>query len=787
MRALSRLLVAALALTLVVPVTQQAAQASPIPGATVHPRLLFSAADVPALRARVNGGGVPNQAWTRLRDRAEYYVRTLSPDALRMGVLKYDGQNQLNSYFIELGLAYQLSGDMRYARTAIDMLLATADAGFPYWSGQDLGIGDLLEGIGLGFDWTYEAMTPAERAKLVNAITANEQLLFDRTLLHPTNAQSNNPISNWMGVTAGGAGLALLAIRGEPGVPVNFQTYLDSAQSKIGDFLSHTAGQFGENQEGYQYSGYGLKNAVPYALAARRDGLADILTNSNATRMVHWASYEQVPGEGNTFVPLNDSSRVSFGVDIAALFFAMAPDDGVSQWFWQHTVGPKGDDYYARPAALSTAGYDDKCAPAQNSPVNFALCQTIQMHGNVWAILFYRAPTETPEVDPATVLPFGRHYPERGLVDARTGWSNGTQDVVTTFEARRNGTSHFQYDLGNFTLYGGGAHWAIDPGYSCVGCGRTEEAGYATAHNVVVIDGKKDTQYVWSRYFNGTTIDDTVETPNVSLAHADLRYAYNFESPHASRDHFFSSVPGRPIILAIGDSVQRDTGGSHTYTWQLLTHTGNTVVPDGGSGFQVLAPSGATLAGRAAVDGSAAADPRVLTRYQVFDNVSDDAPGAPVAYTTTPAQPKFDQLTVMALTPAGQPAATTEIVRVTGGNAVAVTSAGVTDIVATRLDGATQLTGATLATDGSFAKLTLDAAETVLRAGTYLRANGRDYVVVTGGPATVTVSSASSSITATGPVGATYRVFAPQGITSVTVDGTAVNACRTGDELSFPC
>jgi hypothetical protein len=756
------------------------------PGATVHPRLLFSAADVPGLRARIAAGGIPGAAWDRLREKLDYEVASVSPDLIRNGTMKYDGQNQLNSYLIELGMGYQMSGNPTYGRKVIDLLLAIGDAGYPFWSGQDLGLGDLLEGIGLGFDWTYELMTAAERAEIIGDLTAHEALLFDRVLLHPTNSQSDNPISNWMGVTAGGAGLTLLAVKGEPGLPAAFQTYLDKAQQKVGQYLGNAPGVNGENQEGYQYSGYGLKNAVPYAVAAKREGLGDVVTGTGAQKMSHWGSFEQVPGEANSFLPLNDSTRVMFGPDIPTLFMAMAPTDGVTQWFWRRTVGDLGEKFYDRGSTTNSAGWDDKCTFPLNSPAGYALCQTIGMHSHVWTILFYKSPAELPEVNPATVDPLTQHFTNRGLVDARTGFANGKNEVVSSFEARRNGTSHFQYDLGNFTLYGGGGHWAIDPGYSCVGCGSTSEAGYATDHNVVVIDGAKETQYVWSRYFTGTTIDDYLSGPGLSFAHADLRYAYNFEGPYAGRAQFFNRAAGRPVTLAIADSVQRDAAGAHAYTWQMITKTGNTVVPDGGAGFKIVAPSGAVLTGRAALDGNAAAPPTVLTKYQPFDNASDDAPGGMAVFTTTAAKPAFDELVVMALTPAGslvQPTQAT--VAATGGNVVSVLWNGVRDVYISRLAGSATVSGSSVFTDGPFAKLTENAGESMLRGGTLLSAFGKDYITVTGSAANVWVSG--GQVNASGPAGNSYRIYAPGALTSVVVNGAAVSSCRTGDYVVAPC
>ena len=387
----------------------------------------------------------------------------VTPELIRAGV-RFDLQNELNTYLIELGAAYQLSGDTSYGRRVVDLLSAIGDANYPFWSGQDIGLGDLLEGIGLGFDWSYELMTPAEREKIVGDLTRSEALLFDRTLLHPTNAASTYPTSNWMGVTAGGAGLALLAIAGEPNLPAAFQTYLDTALTKVDTYLHAGVDPQGAGHEGFVYAGYGLKNAVPFAIAARRAGYGDLMAGTGLRNMARWMAFEQLPGEGQNYVALNDSNRSVPGVDLVALQFAIAPDNGIAQWLFKRTVGSEGTDCYG--------------------PLPRIDCDLLYAHGNVWTVLFYRTPAETPEVDPASVGPRSIHHEQRGLVDARTGFAGGRDEVLSTFEAHRDGIGHFQFDNGQFTLYGLGGQWAIDPGYACLACGDTNDAGYATAHNV---------------------------------------------------------------------------------------------------------------------------------------------------------------------------------------------------------------------------------------------------------------------------------------------------------------
>lgn len=811
---------------------------SSVQPATVHPRLLFAAADVAGMRARVAAGGVPSQAWARLKEKADGHLVRVSPDLVRANVylpvkdlLGIDGQGlerpyglqgEMPSYLIELGLAYQVSGDAKYGRHAIELLKALGDAGWPFWTGgDDLGIGDLGLGVGLAFDWTYELMTVGERTQIVRSITANQEIFFVRSMFEYTNEASEYPTSNWSGVIGGGVGTLLLAIKGEPEAPTSFdspsgpvnkntgqpwppkhytyQNYFDKAVVKATRYLTQGFDALGAGHEGHTYANYGLTRSIPFALALRREGIADLLSNSGVQNAARWRAFEQLPGEGQNFASINDSARTAGTVDFEALMFAVNPNNGIAQWNWRRTVGELGEDYYGEPHFPAPVA--DEACPLDRwatAPLVSAACPALLHTAHVWAILFYRSPQETPEVDPGTTGPLSVHYNAMGLVDARTGFAGETNEILSTFQARRNGaTGHAQYDGGQFTLYGEGARWAIDPGSACVSCGNPDfPEGNATFHNVIVIDGQLHTQSLYSRYFRGTTIDNFVNGPNLSLAHADMRYAYSgnpdtsFDPPFAGRDHFFSRIPGRPVVLGIADELERDgIPNPHAYQWQMITDRTNLVTTDGSS-FTIAALSGATMTGASARDveptlaSDGSADPVFGINPIIFNNNTDDSGPHWKISTVTQRQQKLEQVTLMAISPAGVAPAVMEVLRLGGANAIAVDWEGTRQVFLRRVRGAAVVSGE-VQTDGRVASFVTDAGETILRAGTTLSAYGKNYVSVAGSASTVTVSG--QQIAALGAVGNAYRVLAPQSVSSVTINGASAPWCREGDDVLFPC
>jgi hypothetical protein len=788
-------------------------RAQPASATTSHPSLLFSASDVATLQARAASGDGA-RAWATLKQRLDDYVASPEQsswhlDPAKIGVRdskgvvsNYAGQNEMPTMLIDLAFGYVITGDTTYSRLVIDSLTALADAGWPFWSddGQYLGAGDLLRGVALAFDWTYGAMTSAERSHIVSGLSnpasgaaMNGARIVDVAQFGGPGAAAG---SNWAGVTSGGAGLALLAVQGEASAPADLTTLLSSAQTRVSNYLTNGFGVDGEGGEGLTYAGYGLHGALPFAFALKRGGGADLIGSTpGMSHLVDYVSSLLIPSDGyDGTVPLNDSVRDALPDELLEQLWEISPTSSLVSWLWEHTLGPAGVDRYD-PLRSPPVLPGHNCVPATTDPAVFLL-------GCGWSSaeelnIIYSRHASVTSATPESSLATGLHFDGHGIAVGRTGWASGQGEAMSAFSASRGAAGHTQEDVGQFTLYGYGGDFAVDSGYghnySCGGpqatagqcdpSDQTTPAGQSVGHNLVLVDDDTRTQRGARTQTTRQTIPEFLTGPGISFVHADTRTQFPADPPLANRDWLFTHAPGQPVLLVIGDQLNRD-GGLHAYNWQMHTSAANAVALHA-NGFTITSPSGAVLNGLTTRNGDLLQSTRSVFEVQPFDGSAFDRPVAHqlLLQLDLVKHEYHDELAVMALTPAGATPAVTQRVEVPGANVIEVTRGGVGTMVMKALTGVTSFQGNGVAVTGALGYAVQGLGECFLRQGSRLFAYGHDYVTVTGG--TASVLDSGGRVQATGTSGATYTVYAPGTVTTVTVNGSTVPWTRSGDYITF--
>ncbi|HUT37197.1 MAG TPA: hypothetical protein VNE39_27195 [Planctomycetota bacterium] len=345
-----------------------------------HPRLFFRKSDVPELRRRA---GTPEGKLIVARLKRLLGGGDEMPTSLNPAKKAYDDnkfKRVEGSYTIchaaGFGFLYQLTGERKHAdlaRKCVELALAgQRDADDRYaWAapGGELRAGPSIGWYAVAYDLCYEAWDEAFRVKFAQAIqnyddkeggewgkAQPEGISLRRMALTP----KLGPNSNHYGAVAGGCGLAVLAIQGDPGTDAQLLDIYDEAlQRNIPRALNSGFGDGGFFFEGHGPGQIASDTAyIPYLEALRtaqgRDYIAGPRPNAaNVTMLRVWeligppAVYPYRGALGGTYGG-PDFYRLRHGLSRGGQFvqgFGAVPDAMKPALLWCYStfVDPKSE------------------------------------------------------------------------------------------------------------------------------------------------------------------------------------------------------------------------------------------------------------------------------------------------------------------------------------------------------------------------------------------------------------------------------------------------------------
>ncbi len=180
-----------------------------------HPRIMLTAEDFK--RIGECDDPIYKEGMKNIFARIDRYMDgTLIPYDIPDGIRLLNSARYILERALELGMAYRVTGEARYAERLWRELENAAD--FKDWNPRHfLDVGELSCAFGIGYDWIYDWMNESQRKKLRRAVVEKAFLpamddYLDRERNRTWHWYQATPGNNWKFVCNGGITVALLAI-----------------------------------------------------------------------------------------------------------------------------------------------------------------------------------------------------------------------------------------------------------------------------------------------------------------------------------------------------------------------------------------------------------------------------------------------------------------------------------------------------------------------------------------------------------------------------------------------
>ena len=512
--------------------------------AGVHPRVYVTAADRPALQARLNEDWA-KPIWERLQSGAKEFRATKIPE--KTNFKDIDDGYLLQNYrawgelvrgnaigMMQNAWVYYLSGDQEAGRFAADALVKMCSWEqwvHPWFQGQGretyYPVGIATHNVGVTYDLVYDLLTDAQRATVREGLMRNgirnsfEEYFVDNRMPNST--------SNWISHSTADPLVAVMAIMGETSASDTnkyLEPYFSGLSEKFIDLSIQTMKPDGGYGEGYGYQNFTQETAQHFLVGLQTmlgvEGLAEDLNYTKGYLYPLYASGHDM----HELMDMGDSGGHIGEMD-NWVWFARESDDPTFKWW------------------------------------------VSQSRQGGWEALLWGGPEATEgAVAPETLEP-GRVFPDKGNIVFRNG--SGADARVFVYRAGPN-YNHTHSDMGNFLFEAYGELLVDESGHSTYYTEPYYWSHYiqASGHNVILVDNNPESQIVGdfknrvAGFQNRAKMTDWLLSDKVSFVGSELAPVYVDDIDTMQRRIWFVD-PGYAIIF---DKV-RSGGGEHAYHWQM--------------------------------------------------------------------------------------------------------------------------------------------------------------------------------------------------------------------------
>ncbi|UKS28761.1 Ig-like domain-containing protein [Paenibacillus sp. HWE-109] len=540
-----------------------------------HPRLMANADDFARMRDMLTTNPDPTaQEWfAKIQAAADVYVNStplLDYKVYQPGNSILPVAQDLLKRIQTLGLTYQLTGQTQYATRAISELEHMEN--YPNWSGDSnfLSISEMAHTAAIGYDWLYQAMTPAQRTALRQNMMTKIMLPAKKAYIDGTSDWWTRSPSNWNLVVNGGLVTAALAIADEDDTILDDPLLKDATKSvkvvesvlekgldsvQIGMSVFATDGAWSEGTAYWDYAAV----YFTYMLSSLQTSLG---TNYGLLNR------PGIPETGNFMANLS-SVKGPFNYGDSDYQFIATPE---LLWLAKHLNTP--DISWYRHFAYDKTGQVTPMDLVWYRPGFYSTTAPTNLD-NV-----YRVHDRPGRVDVAT---FRDSWNDPGAFIA--GIKGGINDHNVT------GSLHEDLDSGTFILDALGVRWALDlgkgnyadPGYFIIEPdGKTNPLRFdyyrkrAEGQNTLVIN--PDNQPDQSLTAVSQITNYQTSAPEGGFAIVDTTSAYRDEVVHSQRGLMLFNQRSEFLVQ---DEVQ--TKAPWDMYWFMHTNADIDIAPDGKS------------------------------------------------------------------------------------------------------------------------------------------------------------------------------------------------------------
>lgn len=512
-----------------VPLDEQGARVlSKLPPIGVHPRVFFTADELPRIRQRLDTSTfgktfkesvLANVEHVRqeYRDLAMFDADDITPELVAQHVKPNEGRNIQWGMASVYAAAYEDAELKDFVASVITsygrLLLASKELGVGgeakrgtgpgytaitnLWKDTEFGVGQSwtigAAGLAVSYDVLYNDMTEAQRSAVRSAIAVATK---GRTP-YGSGLPVGFGVSNHYGYH-GDLAVLLCAIEGEEGY--DRDTY-ENIRRILLDYWNTGFTALGACHEDGYGPNLGLRAGSRGLVALARRG-DNVFATEKYRNYLDYVVTEFEPFPGGAFLGgASGGPYVELYPTNITINRYMHPNNPAANLAYRHILG----DRYER--RLRWQGHLD-----------------FLIFGGDW-----QGPATRAQMYQATGLALARFYPERGKLISRSDWSDNAMQF--TFDARPDAfvIGHDSVDRGNFTLASHGRVWAYT--------GDFHQFDTSAEHSLVHVDGKAQPWKAPSVRFLTHDL-----TPVAATGSADLKYAYDWQwsPPWASKAQRFA-------------------------------------------------------------------------------------------------------------------------------------------------------------------------------------------------------------------------------------------------------